>query len=557
MIILILNGFAFRAWQISSAGLDHFDEGVYVFSALGLTDSHQPYRLYPGQFKFSPPLFFSLVGLGYQVFGAPLDRAAILINVLLGTLTIGLIWWVGRTWFGPPAGLAAAALLALSGYHIAFARTSLTDVSFAFFFLLALALIALAIERQSFGWAVVAGLAVGLAWNTKYHGWFALAVAGGALLPLTGFRYFRGQFTARVFLLWGVIAAVAVACYLPWATYVQMQPGGYAGLTQYQRTLIHPHNWFQNFWQQAQQQLLFEGPLSRASILAALVAAIAVNPGVRFGPKFLFGLIFVAVSSILIGGSGTAALLALLALPALLRRSASFSTWLVLGWLGLWFLATPLYHPYARLVLPFTVATYLVAGWWLARLVTEPASETQSGNWRLVLAAGSAAVVVAVAALAIPNPGNPWRSSRGMAEAAAAMESIIPAGSRVIVIGEPALAFYLHLANRPAFERIENIDALADIDAPIFVVTGVYAKRAPPLREGLQKLGNRLTPIETFPVVPSDVRLLDDFRPQDAGRFRAAPDETFAVTLYSLQAKQSNALNNPRPGPLAGDAAFP
>src|SRR5262245_32987534 len=38
VLTLLLLGFAFRIWKISSVGLDHFDEGVYVFSALGLTD---------------------------------------------------------------------------------------------------------------------------------------------------------------------------------------------------------------------------------------------------------------------------------------------------------------------------------------------------------------------------------------------------------------------------------------------------------------------------------------------------------------------------------------
>ena len=61
LIILLLLGFTLRIWNISSVGLDHFDEGVYAFSALGLTDSNQPHRLYPGQTKISPPVFFSLV----------------------------------------------------------------------------------------------------------------------------------------------------------------------------------------------------------------------------------------------------------------------------------------------------------------------------------------------------------------------------------------------------------------------------------------------------------------------------------------------------------------
>ena len=62
-----------------------------------------------------------------------------------------------------------------------------------------------------------------------------------------------------------------------------------------------------------------------------------------------------------------------------------------------------------------------------------------------------------------------------MPEAAAAMQKIIPPGSRVIVIGEPPLAFYLHIANRPALERTEDLAVLESLNTSVFVVTGTPA----------------------------------------------------------------------------------
>jgi hypothetical protein len=134
----------------------------------------------------------------------------------------------------------------------------------------------------------------------------------------------------------------------------------------------------------------------------------------------------------------------------------------------------------------------------------------------------------------IPDPSDPWRSSRSVPEAAAAMEKIIPAGSRVIVIGEPPLAFYLHLANRPAFERTEDVETLADLHTPVYLVTGTYAKISPGLRKGLANFGARLMPLGTFPMIPSDIRLLDDLLPPRAWFYRVNPSDRYDITLYQL-----------------------
>ena len=534
LFTLLLLGLAFRVWNISSVGLGHFDEGVYMFSALGLTDPSQPHLLYPRQFRISPPVFFSLVSLSHYVFGGAFDTVAFLINALLGTLTIFLVWWVGRAWFGAEAGIAAAALLAFSEYHIELSRTALTDVAFALFFLLALAFVAVALQRQSIALAVVAGVLVGVAWNTKYHGWFALLIAAGALLPYAWYCRASGVSPVRLFLLWAIIAIVAVACYLPWAFFIQLQPGGYAGLVKYQRTLIHGSQWFDNLWRQAQMQFFLEGPLSRSSLLVAFLCLLLVSQQRLWRtPRFLLILVLLSASVLFIGGAGTAALLTLLAIPVLIRNSRWLPAWLALSWLALWGFAAPLYRPYARLVLPFSIATYLVAGLWMSSTIDEPRDKEASFAWHRILAAVAAAVVGAIA-LFIPDPSNPWRSSRSVPEAAAAMQTMIPRGSRVIVLGEPALAFYLHLANRPAFERTDDPADFASLETPVFVVTGTYAKIAPPVRNGLKKFGDRLVLLGKFPMIPTDVRLLDDLDPPRARLYRANPGDRYDITLYHL-----------------------
>ena len=70
--------------------------------------------------------------------------------------------------------------------------------------------------------------------------------------------------------------------------------------------------------------------------------------------------------------------------------------------------------------------------------------------------------------------------------------------------------------------------------SPIYLVEGVYARRAPKLRNGLRRLAGRLELLATYPVVPKDLRVLDDFQGRHGRRYRTAPDGTFNLNLYVL-----------------------
>jgi 4-amino-4-deoxy-L-arabinose transferase-like glycosyltransferase len=408
-------------------------------------------------------------------------------------------------------------------------------VTFAFFFIIALAAVVHALGRRSIAAAILTGLAVGLAWLTKYHGWFVLVIAAMALLLFAWRRRLNRISIMRLLFLWAIIALVAAMCYLPWALYIQSQPGGYTALAKYQRTMLDPH-WFRNLWQQIRMQFFFEGALSRSSVLLAFLCVLLVSPGSSL-PKhrFLLVLGLLLVSALLIGASGTAVLLTLLAVPALLRKPVSFQGCVILAWLALWFLSAPLYHPYARLILPFMIAAYLTGGYWMSAALEKSEQNLRSPAWHYLAVPAALLVVIAVSVF-LPHASNPWRNSRSVANTARAMEKFVPPGSRVIVIGEPALAYYLHLAGRPAFETtndtVARLVALEKLGAPVYLVAGVYSNRAPPLKKGLEKLQNRLTLIKTFPMEPKDLRVLDDFAPRDARLFRQNPDRTYDLCLY-------------------------
>ena len=205
-----------RFWNVGALGLTHFDEGAYAQTALWLaTLGHEGAGFQP---VFSPPFFPALAGLAMALFGAS-DTAAIGASAAAGSLTVGLVYAIGRAWLSRAEGAAAALMLAASEYHLVYSRAALTDATFALLFWAALACLYRAVETDSRRWFVAGGLATGLCWNTKYHGflplalvavWVALRAARGARAPVRGLL---------------VAAGIAAACYLPWAIAVEATIG--------------------------------------------------------------------------------------------------------------------------------------------------------------------------------------------------------------------------------------------------------------------------------------------------------------------------------------------
>ena len=68
----------------------------------------------------------------------------------------------------------------------------LTDVLFSLLFLMALSALFRGLKSGHWGWFVCGGLATGLCWLTKYHGFFPLLIMGVWMAGRTGWDYFRG-----------------------------------------------------------------------------------------------------------------------------------------------------------------------------------------------------------------------------------------------------------------------------------------------------------------------------------------------------------------------------
>jgi dolichyl-phosphate-mannose-protein mannosyltransferase len=536
--MIVAAAFVARAWALGGIGINHFDEGVYVLSALGVAESGR--GLFPNQVVFSPPFYFGTAGVVHWLFGGAADRVAILVNIVLGTLTVAALWWVGRSWFNARSASIAATLLAFSQFHILFSRVALTDVAFAFWFLLALGAIVLAVDRSDFRLALLAGIVTGVAWNTKYHGWFALVISGAALAP-TLWAGRRNGAWRRPLALWAAICVTAAATYLPWALYMRdtaADGGGYGGIIRYFADMLRGA-WLANAGRHAAQQAYLEGAWSRAAPLAALGAGLLLSRELPAGRR-LFGLAAaLAAGALLLGQAGVAALLALGALPLLLREFAAYRSRVLLCWVGLWVIAAPFYHPYPRLLLPFTIATLLLAGAVLDRLLSA-AGQTPVAKRpaRRAIGAGLACLAAAVLLFVVSGAvrsdvSDPWQATRVHAAAAARIDALVPSGEPVHVLGEPSLVYYLQRRGRAVPMRI-NPAGIDSLQPPAYLVTGVYVDRAPPLRNRINRMADRLTRLGVVEFDPNDLRLLDDFRPDAARRFRAARDTTFDLTVYRL-----------------------
>jgi 4-amino-4-deoxy-L-arabinose transferase-like glycosyltransferase len=536
LALLVALALVLRLWAVERCGLDHFDEGVYAFSASSIASPEQFPGLYSGQEKFSPPAYFGAAGVLARLFGCEVPRALFALNAVLGAATVALLGLVARRWFGAPAGLAAAALLACNEYHIALSRAALTDVGFALAHLGAWFALIEALRTERVGRALAAGALVGLAWNVKYHGWLAVVAAALAYLPIGVARLAARENWRRPLAL-GVAAALTAALgYLPWALHVQAQPGGYAALAQYQSTMLRG-GWFENLARQASQQLFFEGPLSAASVPLALACALSVASSAPRTAWVLAAALGLGALGALLGGVAGCALLAVSALPWLVGRALrrEWPALAVLSGLVLWALLTPFYHPYARLVLPLLLLALLAAACALGRWVESGAPTPSLSGPRVAWFAAALAVLTAFGAQFRDDPSDPWRASRGVEQAASELAATLPQGAHVFVLGDPALAWYLvrgGLADTHGVSGAECLERLERDARETFVACGYYPRLNGAEQRLVETAGEKLALHARAPAQVKDIRLLDDHPPFRAARLLRESSNEYEVRLY-------------------------
>jgi dolichyl-phosphate-mannose-protein mannosyltransferase len=363
-------------------GLVHFDEGIYAIAGLWSVSPRSLANLDPMVIPYAPAGYPVLVGLAYFGLGVS-DIAAILVSVLMGTLTIPAAAWLARRTFGAGAGAPCAALVAFSGAHVAFSRMALTDASFLLCWAIGLICGQRLLERPNLGRAIGLGLSVGLAQYFKYNGWLIGAIVVlAALIGMVADANERERSRLRAIWGFGLLAALcAWVAYWPWFGFVESH-GGYAGLLRHQQSYMGgAGSWPLHLRLQLEQMAALSGgpAWNVVGLLAAGAAAWCLAGKSVWRYRVLVVGTLVVWAFVISPYAGSLFGLMLVS-EALVRRTRALRL-LACACLVLLIL-TPLYHPYARLWLPLqllgwvTIANYVRE--WFLPIITEPVKDREA-----------------------------------------------------------------------------------------------------------------------------------------------------------------------------------
>ncbi|MDG3006965.1 glycosyltransferase family 39 protein [Paludisphaera mucosa] len=395
-------GLGVRAWGLGRLGLVHFDEGIYAIAGLWPLG---PGGIDPLVVPYAPAGFPLLVGLAYTILG-PSDVAAILVSVATGTLAIPAAAWLARRTFGPGAGATVAALVAASGFHVAFSRMALTDATFVLCWLVGLVLGQRFLERPGAVTSILLGAATGVAQLVKYSGWtlgVAVMITAATITALDSSRR-TASYQRRVWG-WGSLAAVVAAlAYAPWFAFVESH-GGYAALMAHHRGYVGSvGSWLPHWAHQLEQMSILSGGF--AWNLAACILTVAgvalVRGRVRTSRRAWLGIASLAAAAV---AAPTVLWWVGLARLVFLGNGASPGLRLLgVAWVGLSIL-TPFYHPYARLWLPIQALGWVATAGLLASLIEPGMSAMTELRWNrvpLAVACCGAALSQSLIASSVP-----------------------------------------------------------------------------------------------------------------------------------------------------------
>ncbi len=187
LVTVVLLSFGMNAWRVGQAG---WGNTYYAAAVRSMTLSWSNFffgAFDPGGFITvdKPPAFLWAGALSARLFGYS-TWSILLPSAVAGAATVGLLWLIVRRTFGTTAATLAALALALTPISVAVDRLNLPEP----FYLLALVGAAGAVlrsleARRWWWWSALAGLLVGLAFNSKMlAGWipgpaFVLAILVG------------------------------------------------------------------------------------------------------------------------------------------------------------------------------------------------------------------------------------------------------------------------------------------------------------------------------------------------------------------------------------------
>lgn len=549
----------------SRMAVEHFDEGVYASNIwFGSEADYQ----YPMRRLYAPSLLPSLIewSIIFDRMGEPASHkisslAPLVPSLFAGCLTLLVVWKMTREWFGPEAGLATLVLASLSDFHALYSRAALTEALLLLFFVAAVWTLKRAFSTSSYLFLGFAGLLTGLGWWTKYNGWLPLAVGFGGLIIAFTLDANTRRHSVRLIAFWLGAAAIAFAVWSPCLRGLQSY-GGYAEVAaNHRQYVVGFDGWVSSLSRQYANLLHFDGWATRVSVGAAVLLAGAMGHPPRRPCLWLVALaIGLWAASVWLGAALTMFVLSVWFVGSELHRlwlapdAEDVSDYLALYFLAAWiaglFVATPLYHPYPRLTLPWLCAVWIGAGVAISRLVEKAGQQSKdqvlANRWVIVFAVSTLAWLTALPRFAEhgwpawqPRVGWLPVSKQIIAKVGDRTEAV--RGNRdeaiVVVYGEPGLFFQLNVDGTQVFGPAADLGFVArpspDPSVPFFLVVGPHAERTAGFQEDLARSASHLERIAEYTYLPSDLVLLN----QHAPRVLESRGESLRkqrVTLYQV-----------------------
>lgn len=585
LAVCLLIAIGLRCSWPGRADIEHFDEGVYAANVYSAdTDFKYPYRD-----LYAPPLFPAMAAWGVTLANDP--RGAVWISLLGGILTIPVVWWTARSWFGPVAGGVVAMLAATSDFHVWLSRSALTDVWLCLWMTAGAYAGWKALLNGRPLWLFAAGGLSALAWWTKYNGWLTLAVIGGGwFLSAVAWKLFPPRphqntggnevvpIPTALLRGAGVVAAASAMWYPVWkglapiggyAAVAKNHAGYFGGLAGWPGALLR---------QVASQQAVAGAATFVGAVLAGLVAMVLTGhlrgvAGEGRGGRWWSRASAVGVTWFALCYFGSQSIGAIAVAAALLvafdrepffvgldadQRRARWLGWgFAAAWLGGLSVAVPLYRPYPRLTLPWLVGTWLAIGAGIP-WVTAALSEAQKRRRDVV-----GAVVLALSFLlpglrliTTDEANVAWEDRTGLRLAAGQIQTTITSHIREVpptrlpgidavlyVIGEPALFCHLAAAESRSSVRYgvvanANLDLLRsgkpDPRVPTYIILGERAANTE--RVDLDRFSDQLIRLPAPSTPKSFLVRLDDIPPWDGEKL--GQDRLNDIECYYLKASR-------------------
>src|SRR5579859_1006275 len=224
-VVLIAAGFGLAAFVVRVYDLQLHpyafinDEGEVGKEALAILNGQRT-NFFDVGWASQPVWAFVPAAISVKLFGNT-AFAVRLVSVMQGSLTVSLLYLLGRELFDPAVGVLAATVLIALPLHVHFSRLGVNNVGDAFFSTLLIWLTYRAVRRGSPAAFLVAGLATGAALYTYLGSRLAIALVFGSLayIVLRRPEFLRRQGRSLV-----LFAGAALVVALPMAAFFMKTP---------------------------------------------------------------------------------------------------------------------------------------------------------------------------------------------------------------------------------------------------------------------------------------------------------------------------------------------